>query len=44
MFWREPFIEVGIGQGDLSVLDELVAETCVEHQRGNHPGRDGART
>ena len=36
-------IEVGIGQGDLSVLDELVAENCVEHQRGNHPGRDGAK-
>jgi predicted ester cyclase len=36
-------IEVGIGQGDLSVLDELMAENIVEHQRGNRPGRDGAR-
>jgi hypothetical protein len=36
-------IEVGIGQGDLSVLDELVAENIVEHQRGNNAGRDGAK-
>lgn len=36
-------IEVGIGQGDLSVLDELMAEDIVEHQRGNRSGRDGAR-
>ena len=36
-------IELGIGQGDLSVLDELVAENVVEHQRGNNPGRDGAK-
>ncbi len=36
-------IEVGIGQGDLSVLDELMAEDIVEHQRGNRSGREGAR-
>ena len=36
-------IELGIGRGDLSVLEELVAENCVEHQRGNNPGRDGAK-
>ena len=36
-------IEVGMGQGDLSVLDELMAEDIVEHQRGNHAGRDGAK-
>lgn len=36
-------IEVGMGQGDLSVFDELVAVDCVEHQRGNRDGRDGAR-
>lgn len=36
-------IELGIGQGDLAVLDELIAEDIVEHQRGNHPGRDGAK-
>ena len=36
-------IEIGIGRGDLSVFDELVAVDCVEHQRGNHGGRDGAK-
>jgi predicted ester cyclase len=36
-------IEVGFGQGDLSVLDELMAEDIVEHQRGNRPGRDGGK-
>jgi predicted ester cyclase len=36
-------IEVGFGQGDLAVLDELMAEDIVEHQRGNRPGRDGAK-
>ena len=36
-------IEVGFGQGDLSVLDELMASDIVEHQRGNRSGRDGAK-
>jgi predicted ester cyclase len=36
-------IEIGFGQADLSVLDELMAEDIVEHQRGNRPGRDGAK-
>jgi predicted ester cyclase len=36
-------IEVGFGQGDLSVLDELMADDIVEHQRGNRPGREGAK-
>ncbi len=36
-------IEIGIGQGDLSVLDELMADDLVEHQRGNRSGRDGAK-
>jgi len=36
-------IEVGIGQGDLLVLDELMAADIVEHQRGNREGRDGAK-
>lgn len=36
-------IEVGVGQGDDSVLDEFMAVDCVEHQRGNHGGRDGAK-
>ncbi len=36
-------IEVGFGQGDLSVLDELMDEDVIEHQRGNRPGLDGAK-
>ena len=36
-------IEVGFGAGDLSVLEELVATDCVEHQRGNGAGLEGAR-
>lgn len=36
-------IEVGFGQGDLSVLDELMADGITEHQRGNRSGRDGAK-
>ncbi len=35
-------VEIGIGQADRSVLDELMADNCVEHQRGNGDGRDGA--
>lgn len=35
-------IETGIGQGDRSVIEELLAPDCVEHQRGNNPGREGA--
>jgi predicted ester cyclase len=29
--------------GDLAVVDELVAPGCVEHQRGNNPGAEGAK-
>jgi predicted ester cyclase len=36
-------IEVGFGGGDLSVLDELMAPDCVEHQRGNRSGIGGAK-
>ncbi len=36
-------IEVGFGQGDLSVLDDLMADDIVEHQRGNPSGREGAK-
>ena len=36
-------IEVGIGGGDLSVIDELMAPDCVEHQRGNKSGTSGAK-
>jgi predicted ester cyclase len=36
-------IEQGFTRGDLGVLDELVAPDCVEHQRGNKPGLEGAK-
>lgn len=36
-------VEQGIGAGDESVLDAFVAEDAVEHQRGNAPGRGGAK-
>lgn len=36
-------VEVGIGEADMGVLDELMADDIVEHQRGNNPGRDGAK-
>lgn len=36
-------VEQGIGAGDESVLDELMAETVIENQRGNHPNREGAK-
>jgi predicted ester cyclase len=36
-------IEEGFGRGDLDVLDELMAEHVIEHQRGNRSGRDGAK-
>ena len=36
-------LEVGFGAGDLAVLDELVDSNCVEHQRGNGAGLDGAK-
>jgi predicted ester cyclase len=36
-------IEQGFSRGDLSVFDELVAPDCVEHQRGNMPGLEGAK-
>ena len=36
-------VEQGIGAGDESVLDAFVAEDAVEHQRGNAPGREGAK-
>ncbi len=29
--------------GDLAVIDELVAPDCIEHQRGNNPGSEGAK-
>ena len=29
--------------GDLDVIDELVAPDCIEHQRGNHAGSEGAK-
>jgi predicted ester cyclase len=36
-------IEVGFTEGELSIIDELVAPDCVEHQRGNNPGSEGAK-
>ena len=36
-------VHVLIGAGDESVLDAFVAEDAVEHQRGNAPGREGAK-
>ncbi len=36
-------IDEGFTGGDLSVFDELMAEDCVEHQRGNPPGREGGK-
>jgi predicted ester cyclase len=29
--------------GDLDVIDELVAPDCIEHQRGNQAGSEGAK-
>jgi predicted ester cyclase len=36
-------IEDGFSRGKLEVLDELMAADCVEHQRGNRPGVEGAK-
>ena len=35
--------EEGFSNGDLNVIDELIAPDCVEHQRGNSPGAVGAK-
>jgi predicted ester cyclase len=35
-------VEVGIGQANRAVLDELMGDHCVEHQRGHGAGREGA--
>ncbi len=36
-------IEEGFTGGNLDVVDELVSPECVEHQRGNRSGVDGAK-
>jgi predicted ester cyclase len=36
-------IEEGFSKGNLEVVEELISPDCVEHQRGNGPGVDGAR-
>lgn len=36
-------IERGFSAGELEVVDQVVAPDCVEHQRGNKPGREGVR-
>lgn len=33
----------GFGQGDMSVLDEVVAENFIEHQQGLPQGREGLK-
>jgi predicted ester cyclase len=34
-------LEEGFSAGKLAVCDEVIAEDCLEHQRGNPPGREG---
>jgi predicted ester cyclase len=36
-------VEIGIGQGDLAVIEELIAPGCIEHQRGNNSGSEGGK-
>src|SRR5258708_34075348 len=36
-------IERGFSGGDDSVVDEVVAPGCIEHQRGNKGGAEGAK-
>lgn len=36
-------INEGFTHGHLDVVDELMDPDCVEHQRGNAPGTDGAK-
>ena len=36
-------IEEGFSQGRLAVVDELVADDTIEHQRGLKPGREGVK-
>lgn len=36
-------IEEGFNQGNLAVIDEIVAPDALEHQRGSEPGQDGVK-
>ena len=36
-------IDEGFTHGDMGVVDELMVPDCVEHQRGNASGTDGAK-
>ena len=36
-------IELGFSGGDTAIVDELVAPGCIEHQRGNPSGAEGAK-
>jgi predicted ester cyclase len=36
-------IDQGFTGGNLDVVDELISPECVEHQRGNRSGVDGAK-
>lgn len=36
-------IEGGFSDGNADLVDEVMAPGCIEHQRGNKPGADGAK-
>jgi predicted ester cyclase len=36
-------IEEGFNKGNLSIVDEIVAKDCKEHQRGSSDGTEGAK-
>lgn len=36
-------IEEAFNKGNLAVVDELVSQDAIEHQRGSKPGRDGVK-
>ena len=36
-------IEEGVNQGNLAVVDEIVAPDAIEHQRGSESGRQGVK-
>jgi predicted ester cyclase len=36
-------IEEGFNKGNLSIVDEIIANDCKEHQRGNSDGTEGTK-
>lgn len=36
-------VEDGFGKCDLSVIDELIDDNCIEHQFGMSPGKEGLK-